>query len=376
MGALAVALIPALACGAEAAKDSCFECHTVMEGTSLVFTNDVHYQNALSCADCHGGDRNETNQNLSMGAERGFKVRVTREGTPEYCGRCHSDTNFMAKYNPQARVDQLALYKTSVHGKQLAAGNKKAAECVDCHGVHNIRAGASPLSPTQPQNVTASCAKCHTATADMFRKSPHARGFSTARRPGCVACHSAHATEPATDAMLTGANGCARCHRAGSNQAKVAADIAKVLADLEAAGPGSSAALARARQAVHTLNAAAVKQAAEAALHDDGGVIHESVPARDIATLGTALSMFEIDCGRFPGGREGLGALINRPAALPEGAKWHRYLEVDKIPLDPWGRPYIYEIPGKHHPSSYDLYSLGPNGTGGDEAIGNWGPQP
>src|ERR1035437_3908889 len=143
---LIIALIPLLASGAYAAKDSCFKCHTVVEGTSVVFKDDVHYTNAISCAECHGGDDAEDDQNVSMSADRGFKLRVTRQGTPDYCGRCHSNASFMSKYKPQQRVDQLALYRTSVHGKLLAAGRKGAAECVDCHGVHNIRAGSDPLS--------------------------------------------------------------------------------------------------------------------------------------------------------------------------------------------------------------------------------------
>ena len=258
-----IALIPLFASGASSAKDSCFDCHLVREGTSAKFKNDVHYTNSLSCADCHGGDPSDGTANGSMSASRGFKARATRQGMPEYCGRCHSDTNFMAKYNPQWRVDQLALYKTSVHATQLAAG-KRAAECVDCHSVHDIRAGSDPLSPASAQHVTDTCAKCHSEDAALFRKSPHGR-FNTQQRPGCVTCHASHATQPAGTAMLTGATSvCARCHRnANSGQARAGAQIAQILAGLEAAGPGSKDALERARVAVHTFNAAAVRRAAQ-----------------------------------------------------------------------------------------------------------------
>jgi len=260
---LTFALIPLLASGAYAAKDSCFECHTVMEGMSVPFKNDIHYTNSISCADCHGGDCLEDNQNISMNASRGFKVRVTRQGTPEYCARCHSDLNFMRKYKSQPRVDQFALYQTGVHGKLLAAGRKAAAECVDCHSVHNIRAVNDPQSTANPRHITETCAKCHAATADLFKNSRH-RTFTTAQRPGCVTCHANHATETPTTAMLTGATSvCARCHRAGSGQIRTATQIAEILTSLEAAGPSSKEALARARRAVHTLNVAAVRQAAE-----------------------------------------------------------------------------------------------------------------
>jgi predicted CXXCH cytochrome family protein len=260
---LMLALIPLLAGGVCSAKDSCFECHSVVEGTSVVFKDDVHYTNGVSCAACHGGDANEDDQNVSMHADRGFKLRVTREGMPDYCGRCHSDTNFMWKHKLEQRVDQLALYRSGVHGRQLAAGQTAAAECVDCHGVHDIRAVSDPLSTVHPQQVAATCAKCHAATADLFRKSPHGRVFTSRRRPGCTVCHAGHATEPATTAMLAGAKAvCARCHKSGSDGDKVATEMARLLTSLETAGPGSKEALARARLAVHTLDVAAVKQAA------------------------------------------------------------------------------------------------------------------
>jgi hypothetical protein len=67
-----------------------------------------------------------------------------------------------------------------------------------------------------------------------------------------------------------------------------------------------------------------------------------------------------------------LQELVFKPSGA--SARWHKYLDVDKIPNDPWGRPYVYEFPGRHNPDGYDIYSLGPNGNGGDEAIGNWSP--
>jgi predicted CXXCH cytochrome family protein len=259
-----VALITLLGCGACAGKDSCFDCHSVMEGMSLVFTNDIHFAKGLSCANCHGGDPNESDQNISMNASRGFKVRVTRQGVPEFCGRCHSDTNFMSKYQPQPRVDQLARYKTGVHGKLLAAGRKRAAECVDCHGIHQIRPSSDPLSTASPQHISRTCAKCHASAAEAYVDTRHGRLFTNQRRPGCTVCHSSHDTQPATTAMLTGSTSvCARCHRPGTRPARLAADMAQVLTGLEAAGPDAKDALARARVAVHSMSLAAVKRAAE-----------------------------------------------------------------------------------------------------------------
>ena len=261
---LLFAVLTLLVCQVCPAKDTFFDCHRVMEGMSRVFTNDIHFSNSISCAVCHGGDPNEPDQNISMNASRGFKVRVTRQGIPDFCGKCHSDTNVMGKYQAQPRVDQLAKYKTSVHGKLLATGRKRVAECVDCHAVHTTRAVTDPLSTASPKRVSQTCSKCHADSGEAFANTEHARRFTTQRRPGCTVCHSDHDIQPATTAMLTGATSvCAPCHEPGTEPARLAEDMAQVLGGLEAAGPASKDALDRARVAVHTMDLAALKKAAE-----------------------------------------------------------------------------------------------------------------
>ena len=247
-----VVLIALSASVAWAAKDSCFECHSVQEGMSIVYKDDIHYKYGISCADCHGGDPKEDEGNVAMNASRGFKVRVTREDTPEYCGRCHSNAAFIRKYKPGQRVDQLALYRKSVHGEQLAKGNKKTAYCVDCHGVHNIRAADDPQSPVLPSRLADKCAVCHAEIAGMFKQSRHAKVFTTSKMAGCSVCHSSHATERASVSMLTGAKPvCARCHAASSAGGKAVASMAKKITGLAPAAQRASA-----REAAHALKLA------------------------------------------------------------------------------------------------------------------------
>jgi general secretion pathway protein G len=89
----------------------------------------------------------------------------------------------------------------------------------------------------------------------------------------------------------------------------------------------------------------------------------------DISGIKTALDAYEVDSGFYPKSRNGLGDLVQQPS----DAKNWRGPYLDKIPTDPWGNPYVYEFPGKHNPSSYDLYSVGPDGkAGGDDDVGNW----
>lgn len=83
-----------------------------------------------------------------------------------------------------------------------------------------------------------------------------------------------------------------------------------------------------------------------------------------IANFGTALDAFEVDNGHYPNGRSGLLDLTQQPR---DTQNWHGPYLKDQIPLDPWGHAYIYEFPGKHNSSGYDLISLGPDGRAGTE---------
>jgi general secretion pathway protein G len=90
----------------------------------------------------------------------------------------------------------------------------------------------------------------------------------------------------------------------------------------------------------------------------------------DISQLQTALDMFEIDAGRFPTAAEGLGALTKRPAGL---GNWKGPYIKRAAPADPWNRQYVYRFPGKHNPTGYDLFSVGPDGReGSGDDVGNW----
>lgn len=89
-----------------------------------------------------------------------------------------------------------------------------------------------------------------------------------------------------------------------------------------------------------------------------------------IATFGTALDAFEVDNGYYPKGKNGLNDLVVQPR---DATSWKGPYMKNDIPNDPWGHPYVYECPGKHNPSSYDLMSVGPDGRAGNEDdIANW----
>ncbi|HVT91124.1 MAG TPA: type II secretion system major pseudopilin GspG [Tepidisphaeraceae bacterium] len=83
----------------------------------------------------------------------------------------------------------------------------------------------------------------------------------------------------------------------------------------------------------------------------------------DIRAIDTALSAFKTDCGQYPTTAEGLKALLNSPS---DKLNWNGpYLSKPTLPLDPWGGPYIYKIPGAQVGQSYSLFSSGPDGVAG-----------
>ena len=98
----------------------------------------------------------------------------------------------------------------------------------------------------------------------------------------------------------------------------------------------------------------------------------------NISALSQALEQYALDAYDYPTENQGLQALMERPDDMPDGASYRTggYLQKGSVPLDPWGREYIYERPGDKSGRPYDLYSLGADGKeGGEELdadIGNW----
>lgn len=95
------------------------------------------------------------------------------------------------------------------------------------------------------------------------------------------------------------------------------------------------------------------------------GQAKSGIARSKMAIIEGALEQFAINCGRLPTDDEGLAALLEAPAELEE--KWGtKYLKDNQI-LDPWDNPYIYMSEGSINTGSYDLISLGADGSEGGE---------
>jgi len=85
-----------------------------------------------------------------------------------------------------------------------------------------------------------------------------------------------------------------------------------------------------------------------------------NVARAQIDALEKALDQYRLDVGRYPDSEQGLKALIERPQNEP---KWNGpYLRKD-VPLDPWGKAYVYKIPGEKY--DFELLSFGKDGQPG-----------
>jgi predicted CXXCH cytochrome family protein len=226
---------------ANAQKSSCIKCHLSSDRVSdttaaaAFLASDIHQANGIGCEKCHGGDPTrgftENDPTLAMDPTKGFMSPPDKAAIPEFCARCHSDIEFMKKYNPKLPTDQLVLYKTSVHGKLLyEKKDQKIAVCSDCHSAHGVLPASDSRSKVYHQNVPATCGVCHADPAYMsgydykgkqiptdqleqYKKSVHGvlvleKGDQSA--PACNGCHGNHGATPPSLASVSAA--CGDCH--------------------------------------------------------------------------------------------------------------------------------------------------------------------
>jgi len=242
-GLLALAPLAAPRATAEEPVSSCIACHGNSdffdaEAVKIVagFSQDVHAAAGISCHDCHGGNPDPAlAEDLEAMDEHfpgnPYRGKPERAAIPALCGRCHSDIEYMRRFNPRARVDQLEEYWTSRHGQRLRAGDERVATCSDCHGAHGILGPGEPASPVHPRQVAETCGKCHADAERMkgytladgrplpvdqyprWRLSVHAEAMyerEDLSAPTCNDCHGNHGATPPGIQSVSFV--CGQCH--------------------------------------------------------------------------------------------------------------------------------------------------------------------
>ncbi len=255
---------------AQSNEDSCLTCHKALPDERLSspaeqFAEDIHATEGFSCIACHGGDATIVGP-AAMDPAKGYIGSPERAQVSAVCGRCHSNAQFMKRFDPSLRVDQVTEYASSVHGQRLGDGDPNVATCAGCHTPHSIKPATDPRSSVHPLNVPTTCgrchasaermagydvrtdqlelyetsihwemiseggdlsaptcndchgnhgaappglswvgnvcAQCHSMMAELFNESRHSRVFALLGNPGCATCHRNHDIHPASDEML------------------------------------------------------------------------------------------------------------------------------------------------------------------------------
>jgi hypothetical protein len=215
---------------AQQEEESCITCHAALGDERLsnpveLLADDVHADASFGCVACHGGDGSMMSM-ASMDPARGYVGVPEPHEVELVCGRCHSDAQFMRQFNPSLRVDQVAEYRTSVHGTRLAQfGDQKVATCISCHPAHSIKPPGDPSSSVHPLNVAGTCGSCHsdadymepygipTDQREKYELSYHWHMLSEVgdlSAPTCNDCHGNHGAAPPGISWV--GNVCGQCH--------------------------------------------------------------------------------------------------------------------------------------------------------------------
>ena len=146
---------------------TCGSCHAAI---TAQFEHSIHGMAAANgiddspvCTDCHGEHRI-----LAVSAP-GSPVSATNIPI-RVCGPCHSNVRLTEKYG--LAMDQVPSYEDSFHGLAARGGVQRVANCASCHGVHFILPSSDPDSYIHPDNLAATCGKCHVGAGSRFKIAP------------------------------------------------------------------------------------------------------------------------------------------------------------------------------------------------------------
>ncbi len=143
---------------------TCGKCHAE---ESRIYRESIHgsamaqgVTESPVCTDCHGEH--------SIRAARDPASRVSVAAVSKTCAHCHEAEGISEKYGiPGGRLE---TYADSFHGLAARGGSKVVANCASCHGVHDIRPSSDPKSAIHPDNLPATCGKCHPSASENFAK--------------------------------------------------------------------------------------------------------------------------------------------------------------------------------------------------------------
>jgi len=163
-----------------------------------MFAKTVHAER--TCTDCHADIK---------------QIPHRHEIQKVNCGRCH----YVEEIEGAKMPNKPSEYKESVHKRALAAGNRSAPTCQDCHGLHDIRLPSDPESHVYKTTVPSTCGRCHVDIYSDYRESVHGQALLQGNLdvPVCTDCHGEHSIQspksPESAVYVTKvAETCSKCH--------------------------------------------------------------------------------------------------------------------------------------------------------------------
>jgi len=170
--------------------------------SSDAFSKSTHGSNGVTCVTCHSDISGFPHPKRTTETLRDVKLKYYTS-----CQQCHAE--------------QFNLTLDSVHQKSLAAGNKNAAVCADCHNPHtqqrltNKETGA--LLAYARLQIPKTCAKCHSVIYNTYKESVHGKALTEEGNPDvptCIDCHGVHNIQNPTTATFRNSTPylCAKCH--------------------------------------------------------------------------------------------------------------------------------------------------------------------
>ncbi|MGD8239449.1 MAG: hypothetical protein PVH68_12900 [Armatimonadota bacterium] len=138
---------------------ACVRCHDEQFNE---YRDSVHGRAALEgnadvpiCTDCHGEHYVRAADDLQSTVHPGAVVNT--------CASCHASQAIVGEYG--VPTEQYYSYRESYHGIANRHGSVAVANCASCHGAHDVRSSADPLSSVHPDNLQNTCGQCHRAAS-------------------------------------------------------------------------------------------------------------------------------------------------------------------------------------------------------------------
>lgn len=201
--------------GEAPSDETCLACHqqqgmtTEIGGQPLPLTIDpakfeesVHGTENVACVDCHTDITGFPHPEVTASSPRDYSLEMYPT-----CQQCHAE--------------QYEKTLDSVHQQALAAGNKNAAVCTDCHNPHTQKRltdeNTGELLLGARLVIPQTCAKCHSAIYDTYKSSVHGAALTEEGNqyvPTCIDCHGVHNIGDPTSNTFRNSIPymCAECH--------------------------------------------------------------------------------------------------------------------------------------------------------------------